>query len=60
MSHTPHEVQLALDEFDRNQLPEAQRALSGGAFREAVREHFAEQFAGQGGARSGAGADGSG
>ena len=49
MTHTPHEVQLALDEFDRSQLPEARRALSGDAYREAVREHFAEQFAGQGG-----------
>jgi tetratricopeptide (TPR) repeat protein len=49
MTNTPHEVQLALDEFDRNELPEAQRSLSGDAFREAVREHFADQFAGQGG-----------
>jgi tetratricopeptide (TPR) repeat protein len=49
MTNPPHEVQLALDEFDRNQLPEARRSLSGDAFREAVREHFAEQFAGQGG-----------
>ena len=49
MQDTPHEVQLALDEFDRNQLPETQRTLSGDAFREAVREHFTDQFAGQGG-----------
>jgi tetratricopeptide (TPR) repeat protein len=49
MTNTPHEVQLALDEFDRNQLPEARRALSGDAFREAVREHFTKEFAGQGG-----------
>ena len=49
MTNPPREVQLALDEFDRSQLPEAQRVLSGDAFREAVREHFAEQFAGQGG-----------
>ncbi len=49
MTNPPHEVQLALDEFDRSQLPEARRGLSGDAFREAVREHFAEQFARQGG-----------
>jgi tetratricopeptide (TPR) repeat protein len=49
MTNPPREVQLALDEFDRSQLPEAQRALAGDAFREAVREHLAEQFAGQGG-----------
>ena len=49
MTNPPREVQLALDEFDRSQLPEEQRMLSGDAFREAVREHFAEQFAGQGG-----------
>ena len=50
MSEAPQEVQLSLAEFDRDQLPSAQRALTGDAFREAVREHLAGQFAGEGGA----------
>jgi tetratricopeptide (TPR) repeat protein len=50
MSETPHDVQFALAEFDRSQLPEAQRSLEGDEFREAVREHLAAQFSGHGGA----------
>jgi tetratricopeptide (TPR) repeat protein len=50
MADLPHDVQFALSEFDRSQLPEAQRGLEGDAFREAVREHLAAQFSGQGGA----------
>jgi tetratricopeptide (TPR) repeat protein len=44
MSKLPHEVQLSLAEFDRNQLPEAQRSLEGDAFRLAVQEHLTEEF----------------
>jgi hypothetical protein len=36
MTNPPHEVQLTLDEYDRSQLPEARRDLSGDAFREAM------------------------
>lgn len=50
MSEAPQEVQMSLAEFDRDQLPSSQRSLTGDAFREAVREHLAEQFAGEGGA----------
>jgi tetratricopeptide (TPR) repeat protein len=50
MSQTPHEVQLPLSEFDRNQLPESKRHLQGDDFRLAVQEHLAEQFVGQQGA----------
>lgn len=50
MADTPHDIQFALAEFDRSQLPEAQRGLEGDPFREAVREHLASQFAGHGGA----------
>lgn len=50
MSEAPQEVQLSLAEFDRDQLPLSQRALTGDAFREAVREHLAGQFADEGGA----------
>lgn len=50
MSETPHDVQFALAEFDRAQLPEAQRLLEGDEFREAVREHLAAQFSGRSGA----------
>jgi tetratricopeptide (TPR) repeat protein len=50
MSELPHDIQFALSEFDRTQLPEAQRGLEGDAFREAIREHLASQFMGQGGA----------
>ncbi len=44
MSEAPHEVHFALAEFDRSQLPPAQRNLQGDAFREAVREHLSEEF----------------
>jgi tetratricopeptide (TPR) repeat protein len=50
MADLPHDIQFALSEFDRSQLPEDQRGLEGDAFREAVREHLAAQFIGQGGA----------
>ena len=50
MSETPQEVHLSLAEFDRDQLPPTQRALTGDDFREAVREHLSGQFAGTGGA----------
>lgn len=50
MSEAPHEVHLALAEFDRSQLPPGQRQLQGDAFREAVREHLAEEFLTQQGA----------
>lgn len=50
MADLPHDIQFALSEFDRSQLPEAQRALEGDAFREVVREYLASQFVGQGGA----------
>lgn len=47
---THQEVQMSLAEFDRSQLPEDQRELTGDAFREAIREHLAAQFANEGGA----------
>lgn len=50
MSESPQEVHLSLAEFDRNQLPPLERDLTGDTFREAVREHLSEQFAGTGGA----------
>ena len=50
MSEAPQEVQIALAEFDRDQLPPSQRDLSDEAYREAVRDHLAGQFAGEGGA----------
>jgi tetratricopeptide (TPR) repeat protein len=50
MADTPHDIQFSLAEFDRSQLPESQRGLEGDDFRNAVREHLATQFAGQGGA----------
>jgi len=50
MSETPHDIQFALAEFDREQLPESQRGLQGDDFRQAVQEHLASQFSGQGGA----------
>lgn len=50
MSEAPQEVQMSLAEFDRDELPLAERALTGDAFREAVREHLAGQFASEGGA----------
>ena len=50
MSETPQEVHLSLAEFDREQLPLEQRAFEGDEFRDAVREHLAQQFATEGGA----------
>ena len=50
MSETPHDIQFALAEFDRSQLPESQRELQGDDFRQAVQEHIAAQFFGQEGA----------
>ncbi|MCH7225053.1 tetratricopeptide repeat protein [Haloferula sp. A504] len=50
MAELPHDIRFALDEFDRNQLPQQQRALKGEAFQEAVREYFTRQFAPHGGA----------
>lgn len=44
MSDNLQEVQLALDEFDRNQLPESQRNLQGDAFRLAVQDHLTSEF----------------
>lgn len=49
MSVTPHEIQLALAEFDRSQLPAGQQELTGEAFALAVREHLQETFAGTSG-----------
>jgi tetratricopeptide (TPR) repeat protein len=46
MPDAPHEVQLALSEFDRIRLPEAQRNLTGDAFMQAVREQLSRDFAG--------------
>jgi Flp pilus assembly protein TadD len=50
MSEAPHDIQFALAEFDRSQLPESQRELIGDDSRQAVQEHLAGQFVGQGGA----------
>ena len=50
MAESPHDIQFALAEFDRCQLPEDQRDLQGDAFLQAVREHLSEQFVNQGGA----------
>ena len=44
MSDNPNEVHLALDEFDRDQLPESQRALQGDAFQQAVQDHLTAEF----------------
>jgi tetratricopeptide (TPR) repeat protein len=49
MSATPHEIQLALAEFDRSQLPIDQRELTGEAFALAVRDHLHQTFAGTAG-----------
>ena len=49
MSATPHEIQLALAEFDRSQLPADQRELTGEAFALAVRDHLQRTFAGTAG-----------
>ena len=50
MSDSPQEVQLALADFDRSQLAEAQRALKGDEFRSAVQDHLTAEFIGEGGA----------
>ena len=50
MPDTPHDIQFALADFDRSQLPEDQRELRGDAYLQAIREHLAGQFVGQGGA----------
>ena len=50
MSDSPHEVQLALAEFDRSQLRESQRDMQGDAFRSAVQDHLSAEFLGEGGA----------
>ena len=50
MPDTPHDIQLPLAEFNRSQLPEDQRELQGDAYLQAIREHLAGQFVGQGGA----------
>ncbi|MFT6862288.1 MAG: tetratricopeptide (TPR) repeat protein [Akkermansiaceae bacterium] len=49
MSDTPHDIQFALSEFDRSELPESQRELQGDDFLQAVQAHLAAQFSGQGG-----------
>jgi tetratricopeptide (TPR) repeat protein len=49
MSATPHEIHLALAEFDRSQLPVDQRELTGEAFALAVRDHLHQTFAGTAG-----------
>jgi tetratricopeptide (TPR) repeat protein len=49
MSEAPHDVQFALSEFDRNELPESQRELQGDEFLQAVQAHLVAQFSGQGG-----------
>jgi tetratricopeptide (TPR) repeat protein len=50
MSDSPHEVHLALADFDRSQLPESQRELQGDDFRSAVQDHLSAEFIGEGGA----------
>jgi tetratricopeptide (TPR) repeat protein len=50
MPDTPHDIQFPLADFDRCQLPEDQRGLQGDAYLQAIREHLAGQFVGQGGA----------
>ena len=49
MPDTPHDIQFPLADFDRNQLPEDQRELQGDVYLQAIREHLAGQFVGQGG-----------
>lgn len=49
MSDTPHDIQFALSEFDRRELPASQRELQGDDFLQAVQAHLAAQFSGQGG-----------
>ena len=50
MPNTPHEVQLALSEFDRSQLTESQRGLQGDDFRRAVQDHVSAELIGENGA----------
>lgn len=50
MPDIPHDIQFPLTDFDRSQLPEDQRELQGDAYLQAIREHLAGQFVGQGGA----------
>lgn len=50
MSNSPHEVHLALADFDRSQLPESQRDLQGDDFRNAVKDHLSSGFIGEDGA----------
>ena len=50
MPDTPHDIQFALADFDRSELPEGQRDLHGDTFLQAVQEHLSGQFVGQGGA----------
>ena len=45
MSQSPHEIHLALAEFDRSKLAPDQRELQGEAFALAVREHLQKEFA---------------
>lgn len=49
MPDIPHDIQFPLADFDRSQLPENQRELQGDAYLQAIREHLAGQFVGQGG-----------
>ena len=44
MSDNPHEVLLALEDFDRSQLPVTQRELQGDEFRSAVQDYLAAEF----------------
>ncbi len=50
MPDTPHDVHLPLAEFDRHELPEAERDLQGEEFRRAVEQYFIKQLSGQSGA----------
>ena len=50
MPDTPHDIQFPLADFDRSQLPDDQRGFQGDAYLQAIREHLAGQFVGQGGA----------
>lgn len=50
MPDTPHDIQFALADFDRSELPDGQRDLHGDTFLQAVQEHLSGQFVGQGGA----------
>ncbi len=50
MPDTPHDIQFPLADFDRSQLLAEQRVLQGDAYLQAIREHLAAQFVGQGGA----------